>query len=132
MSGLNQRFLKCYHPGYTFVEKLQTISTKYRQQQESGEFPANFLRHYYDVSCLLDSEIVQRFIGTRDYYRWKETRFRTQDNQNISENEAFLFSNPETRQLYEKTYVNSGGIYYQGQTPFATIIDNISRHIDRL
>src|SRR6266481_195315 len=28
----------CYDPGYTFVEKLQTISTKYRQQQQDKEF----------------------------------------------------------------------------------------------
>ena len=43
----------CYHPGYTFVEKLQTVSTKFRQQQANGEMPANFLRHYYDISQLL-------------------------------------------------------------------------------
>jgi hypothetical protein len=42
----------CYEPGYTLVEKLQTISTKYRKQQETGQFPANFLRHYYDVLLL--------------------------------------------------------------------------------
>lgn len=38
--------VSCYQPGYTLVEKLQTISTKYPKQQESGKFPANFLRHY--------------------------------------------------------------------------------------
>jgi hypothetical protein len=38
---IDNRALKvsCYHPGYTVVEKLQTISTKYRQQQESGTIP---------------------------------------------------------------------------------------------
>lgn len=44
----------CYHPGYTLVEKLHTISKKYRKQREEGSFPANFMRHYYDVYCLLD------------------------------------------------------------------------------
>ncbi len=43
----------CYDSGYTLVEKIQTISTKYRKQQESGEFPANFMRDYYDVYSLL-------------------------------------------------------------------------------
>jgi len=38
--------VKCYIPEYTFVEKLQTISTKYRQQQENGQMPINFMRHY--------------------------------------------------------------------------------------
>ncbi|MGZ3634218.1 MAG: nucleotidyl transferase AbiEii/AbiGii toxin family protein, partial [Parachlamydiaceae bacterium] len=43
----------CYHPGYTLVEKLQTISTKFRKQQTQGIFSENFMRHYYDVYCLL-------------------------------------------------------------------------------
>jgi hypothetical protein len=50
----------CYEPGYTLVEKLQTISTKYRKQQETGKFPANFLRHYYDVYCLLGQAQPER------------------------------------------------------------------------
>ena len=36
----------CYALGYTLVEKLQTVSTKYRKQQETGNFAKNFLRHY--------------------------------------------------------------------------------------
>lgn len=44
--------IACYDPGYTFVEKLQTIATKYRRFTDSGEIPKNFLRHYYDVYCL--------------------------------------------------------------------------------
>ncbi|WP_210267746.1 nucleotidyl transferase AbiEii/AbiGii toxin family protein [Rhizobium ruizarguesonis] len=51
-------------PCYTLVEKLQTISTKYRKQLETGQFPAYFLRHYYDVYCLLEQPAVQAFIGT--------------------------------------------------------------------
>jgi hypothetical protein len=43
----------CYHPGYTLVEKLQTIARKYKRQQASGEMPVDFMRHYYDVYCLL-------------------------------------------------------------------------------
>jgi hypothetical protein len=57
----------CYDPGYTFVEKLQTISTKFRQQQETKEFPVNFMRHYYDVYSLLKRPEVQAFIGTEAY-----------------------------------------------------------------
>lgn len=53
----------CYLPGYTFVEKLQTISKKFRQQQEKGDFPDNFMRHYYDVFCLLQVPEVRTFIG---------------------------------------------------------------------
>ena len=57
----------CYHPGYTFVEKLQTVSTKFRQQQNNGEMPPNFLRHYYDISHLLEHPDVITFIGTPEY-----------------------------------------------------------------
>jgi hypothetical protein len=35
----------CYDPGYTLVETLQTISTKYRRQQERGDMPVDFMRH---------------------------------------------------------------------------------------
>jgi hypothetical protein len=44
----------CYDPRYTFVEKLQTISTKFRRQQEKGTSPVDFMRHYYDVYELLE------------------------------------------------------------------------------
>jgi hypothetical protein len=36
------------HPGYTLVEKLQAISTKFRQEQATGVFPPNVMRHRYD------------------------------------------------------------------------------------
>ena len=54
--------VKCYIPEYTFVEKLQTISTKFRQYQVTGQMPKNFMRHYYDVFQLLKLERVQKFI----------------------------------------------------------------------
>lgn len=65
----------CYGPGYTFVEKLQTISTKFRRQQETGEFPANFMRHYYDAYSLLKRPEVQAFIGTEAYKAHKTGGF---------------------------------------------------------
>ncbi|MCP0914991.1 nucleotidyl transferase AbiEii/AbiGii toxin family protein [Legionella sp. 27cVA30] len=40
--------VKCYLPEYTLIEKLQTISTKYRvNKQKNIESPVNFIRHYY-------------------------------------------------------------------------------------
>ena len=52
----------CYHPGYTFVEKLQTISTKFRQQQKEGDFPANFMRHSLRCFLPLKAPEVRTFI----------------------------------------------------------------------
>ena len=54
----------CYGQGYTFVEKLQTVSTKFRRQQADGSDPAEFMRHYYDVYELLQRPEVQKFVGT--------------------------------------------------------------------
>jgi hypothetical protein len=59
--------ISCYNQEYTFVEKLQTISTKFRKFRESGQIPSNFLRHYYDVHCLLEIDAVKNFIGTDKY-----------------------------------------------------------------
>src|SRR6185295_1989294 len=85
----------CYDPGYTFVEKLQTISTKYRQQQKEKQFPPNFLRHYYDIYSLLERPEVQAFIGTAEYVTHKDRRFRSLDNKNIANNQAFILSDSE-------------------------------------
>ena len=37
----------CYHPGYTLVEKLQTIATKFRNEQTKGTTGVNYMRQYY-------------------------------------------------------------------------------------
>lgn len=122
----------CYHPAYTLVEKLQTISTKYRQQQASGEFPINFMRHYYDVYCLLDMSEVQKFIGSSDYLAHKERRFRTGDNPVIAENEAFLLTDPKTRAQYAGAYARTPRLYYAGQPPFDDILKRIGTWVRRL
>lgn len=122
----------CYDPGYTFVEKLQTISTKFRQQQKSGEFPVNFMRHYYDVYGLLQRPEVQGFIGTDAYKAHKAKRFRSQDNQLIVENEAFVLSDPETRKRYEAAYNATPGLYYADKPTFEEILAEIANWAPRL
>lgn len=71
--------ITCYHPGYTFVEKLQTIATKFRQEQSDGNERPNYLRQYYDVACLLGNSEVQKFIGTEEYQMHKKARFPKKD-----------------------------------------------------
>jgi predicted nucleotidyltransferase component of viral defense system len=122
----------CYDPGYTFVEKLQTISKKYRQQQKDKEFPPNFMRHYYDVYRLLDHSEVQGFIGTDDYTAHKDRRFRSLDNKNIAKNEAFILSDPETRKTYGATYAKTSALYYGRKPIFDQILERINEWIDRL
>jgi hypothetical protein len=122
----------CYALGYTLVEKLQTVSTKYRKQQETGNFAKNFLRHYYDIYCLLEQAEVQAFIGSTAYHAHKQLRFPKADNQHIASNEAFLLSDPAVRTLYERKYRETAALYYAGQVPFATIFDRIAQYRDRL
>ena len=124
--------IACYDPGYTFVEKLQTISTKYRQQQKDKKFPPNFMRHYYDVYSLLDCPEVQAFIGTDDYIVHKDRRFRNFDNKNIAKNEAFILSDPETRKTYAATYAKTSVLYYGSKPTLEQILQRIGSYITRL
>lgn len=119
----------CYHSGYTLVEKLQTISTKYRQQQDTGTFPVNFMRHYYDVYCLLQDAETLAFIGTSEYKAHKERRFRIADNPIIAENHAFLLDNPKTRADYKTAYQSTSALYYRSQPDFDKILARIQEHI---
>ncbi len=103
----------CYHPGYTFVEKMQAISSKFRKEQKEGVFSPNFLRHYYDLYQLLDSSVVTKFIGTKEYNTHKEKRFGQSNIKNITQNQAFLLEDSKTFGQYQKQYEASSTLYYQ-------------------
>lgn len=122
----------CYNPEFTFVEKLQTISTKFRKFRETGKMPPNFLRHYYDVYCLLEVDAVKAFIGTDRYEERKKQRFPTADEKRIAANPAFLFENPEELEKFEKEYKGTEALYYAGQPPLAEIATRIKEHIEQL
>ena len=124
--------VSCYDPGYTLVEKLQTVSTKFRKQQETGEFPTNFMRHYYDVYRLLLRPEVQAFIGTQAYKAHKAQRFRQADNPNIAANEAFVLSDTKTRDAYEMAYVETSALYYRNKPTFDQILAEIGAWAERL
>ena len=123
----------CYHPGYTLVEKLQTIATKFRQEQTKGAEGGNFMRQYYDVYCLLGNNDVLKFIGTQEYLKHKEKRFPKADLEiPIPKNEAFLLSSKEIRDAYAKRYKKTAALYYQGQPPFDELMASIQEHIGKL
>lgn len=122
----------CYEPGYTLVEKLQTISTKYRRQQQTGDMPQNFMRHYYDVYCLLDDASVQAFIGSADYVAHKAQRFAKADEKDLARNEAFALSDPSVRGAYEKAYASTSALYFRGQPAFDEVLARIQRDAHRL
>ncbi|PJD94560.1 MAG: hypothetical protein CK425_11320 [Parachlamydia sp.] len=122
----------CYHPGYTLVEKLQTISTKFRKQQAQGTFSENFMRHYYDVYCLLKNPEIQEFILTEEYKDHKKKRFRKGDNPIILENEAFFLREKEIRLKYQHEYELSQSLYYKEKPTFQEILQMIEKFADKL
>lgn len=116
----------CYDPGYTFVEKLQTISTKFRLQQAANDRPIDFMRHYYDVHGLLRRPEVQAFIGTDAYQAHKTKRFRQADNPNIAQNEAFILTDKATREAYARAYADTRALYYGNPPTFDEILNEIA------
>ncbi|MDP1574095.1 MAG: nucleotidyl transferase AbiEii/AbiGii toxin family protein [Coxiellaceae bacterium] len=124
--------VNCYNPEYTFVEKLQTISTKFRIQQKNHTMPINFLRHYYDIYQLLNQKRILDFIGTNEYLDHKKKRFRTADEMEIKNNEAFLLLDENTRKLYATEFEKKSAIYFGEQPKFLDILERIKKYIHKL
>ena len=125
--------IPCYHPGYTLIEKIQTIIRKYRVEKESGVSNPNFMRQYYDVSCLLDNDTVKEFIGTEDYLVHKAKRIRGKDAETpVAENDAFLLSNTKQREEFAKRYQETAALYYKGQPSFDEVLGKIKLYLDKL
>jgi len=119
----------CYAPTHTFVEKLQTISTKYRRLAEAQKFPANFLRHYYDVYCLLGLQEIQDFMLEPAYQTRKAERFRSGDELLIAKNPAFTLDDPVQRERFAREYRKTSALYYQGQPDFELLVARIRQYI---
>ena len=125
--------IACYHPGYTFVEKLQTVVRKFRKEQETGTENPNYMRQYYDVSRLLQQEEVRSFIGTDAYKKHKAARIRGKDKEApLADNQAFLLSDPDQRAKFSARYAKTANLYYKGQPPFDALLTIIHEALPRL
>jgi hypothetical protein len=124
--------VSCYLPTYTFVEKLQTVSTKYRLQKSGLAFPVNFMRHYYDIYALLALPEVQNFIGTQAYETHKAKRFRNGDELVAAQNPAFLLEDSEERSRFEREFHKTAALYYNGQPSLDEILSRIRSFIHRM
>lgn len=123
----------CYHPGYTFVEKLQTIITKFRvEQTEKKELP-NLMRQYYDVASLLANDQVAKFIGSEEYEAHKLDHFGKADLEiSIAENQAFLLEDKDLHKRFVQRYEATGALYYQGQPSFSSLLQTINEWLPKL
>lgn len=127
------RNIRCYDIRYTFVEKVQTILTKYRVMQETEQLQVNFLRQYYDVYQLLHLDEVQKFLGSPEYLQHKKQRFpKAEFEIPVVENQAFLLNELEIRSHLKSLYQNSRGLYYAGQPDFDEMMDFIAIFLERL
>jgi len=125
--------IACYHPGYTFVEKLQTIATKFRKEQETKNTGVNFMRQYYDVYSLLENQKVLDFIGTDEYHAHKEKRFSKADKEiPILENQTFILDDKAVRDSFIQRYKNTEALYYNGQPDFDKLIERIGKFLPSL
>jgi hypothetical protein len=125
--------IACYHIGYTFVEKLQTIATKFRQEQEDKEERQNLMRQYYDIYNLLKDDTVKAFIGTEEYQKHKVARFPPKDYEiAIADNEAFLLKNTELRKRFIERYKKTAKLYYKGQPDFNELLVEICKWVEQL
>ncbi|MGM9455279.1 nucleotidyl transferase AbiEii/AbiGii toxin family protein [Legionella bozemanae] len=125
--------VKCYLPEYTFIEKLQTISTKYRvNKQRNIESPINFIRHYYDVYQLLQTEQVKNFLSTDDYYTYKQEKFGILNELDLTKNPAFQLSEPGEVDKFSSLYQKKVEIYFGDTPPFEKIIEYIKNYVSTL
>ena len=126
--------VNCYHPGYTLVEKLQTIVRKYRNIDNPGASDdKNFMRQYYDVYCLLGNSDIKAFIGTPEYLAHKAARIKGADNQiPLREHPALLLSDSEIRESFQNRYESTSNLYYNGQPEFEEILERIEIHLNNL
>lgn len=125
--------IACYHPGYTFVEKLQTIATKFRQELEDGVERPNYMRQYYDIYRLLENGEVLDFIGTKEYLAHKAHHFPKADFViPIYENPAFLLTDKVLRNRFKQRYQSTAALYYKGQPDFDQVMERIRQFVIQL
>lgn len=126
--------VRCYHPGYTLIEKLQTIVRKYRNKDNSGAtYDKNFMRQYYDVYCLLGNAEIQEFIGSPEYISHKAARIKGADNLiPLNEHPALQLNDLEIRESFSNRYLSTSKLYYNGQPDFEDILARIVDHLHKL
>lgn len=120
----------CYDHRYTFVEKLQTIITKYRQEIEKGVESKNYLRQYYDIYCLLADKQIQEFIGSDEFHDHVDRRFPKKDKAiPIWKQDALFLPDTEIRAKLTKRYIQTSALYYKGQPDFEEVLDRINHYL---
>jgi hypothetical protein len=124
----------CYHPGYTLVEKLQTIIRKFRNSSNPNVTDdKNFMRQYYDVYCLLGNSEIINFIGSTEYLSHKAARIKGADNSTtLNEHPALLLNDLDIRASFKNRYLSTAKLYYNGQPDFEAVLERIKLYLPKL
>jgi hypothetical protein len=127
LAGNRAMSVACYEPGYTLVEKLQTISTKYRKHRKTAACPR--------TSC--DTTIMSTACWGTSRSRSSSGRqlissFPAAEDKDIAKNEAFVLSDEAVRATYASAYAETSALYYQGQPPFADLLARIKEYAPTL
>ena len=124
----------CYHPGYTLVEKIQTIIRKFRNRDSSDESNnKNFMRQYYDVYCLLGNEEILAFTRTPQYEAHKSARIKGADKKTlVTKHPALLLDDKKIREEFTKRYKATSKLYYNGQPEFDEVLARIANYLPQL
>ena len=124
----------CYHPGFTLVEKIQTIIRKFRNNSNPNNTDdKNFMRQYYDVYCLLGKPEIINFIGSSEYLSHKAARIKGADNGiPLNEHPALCLNDLDIRTSFKNRYLSTVKLYYNGQPDFEDILARIKTYLPRL
>ena len=124
----------CYHPGYTLVEKLQTIVRKFRNSSNpTVTDDKNFMRQYYDLYCLLGNPEIINFIGSPAYLSHKAARIKGADNGiPLTEHPALCLNDLEIRTSFKNRYLSTAKLYYNSQPDFEDVLARIKTYLPRL
>lgn len=124
----------CYHPGYTLIEKLQTIIRKYRSRNSPGaQDDKNIMRQYYDVYCLLGNQGIIDFLRKPEYLAHKSARIKGADGAiPLAEHPALHITDSDYRESLKARYQSTSGLYYKGQPEFGDILERIGTYLHKL
>lgn len=123
----------CYLPGYTLVEKLQTIVRNYRQEVSGDLKSKNYMRQYYDVYNLLGQKEIQDFIISEEYQTHKANWIKGKDAEiPLNDHPALKLDNLELVKDFSARYLSTSNLYYRGQVPFEQIVTRIRKFLPLL
>lgn len=129
------RGVLCFNPEYTFVDKLQTISRRFRQHKARNDpkrdRPREFLRHYYDLHMLLGVGRVRNFIGSEEYAAYKAEKLRGADAEAFASKQPFMFEDAETFVLFDKEFEAMNTLLLSKGPSFKEVVTRLREHAAR-